>query len=424
MPGCARVRQACPRPFTPLFTPTQTSSAIAAHSLNARRPTNGKPWRTSMRCDCALSASSPAVNGVALGCAGLATVAATCADLGLVPIRAAGCAALGDAGRRVRIHRQNHHRAARVLAELLRHPRRCPGLGAFSMCLMFVASVGRRRPGRRIWARAALGGDRVGGRRGCVPLAAERALAAAARAHRIPGRRQPRPRPNRRVEGRHAARGARRCLLARLCECCGDHATRRVRLARSGQPANPGIWPLCAPWALLAAWHASDAGRSTPEAFGVGLSIFAILMLGLTTLLRRAARARHRANLLLSGVGQLHLPDVHVQRRHAAPRAPRVEPGAPGARRLPGRRRRDRRPHRPRAHDRAPAGVAAGSRAAVLGRRRRRWRRRWKQQRAGQRATARAPIRISAASCLSELGSPSDSPIPAASGAATGVEYV
>jgi hypothetical protein len=94
-----------------------------------------------MRCDCALSRLHPAVNGVALGCAGLATVAATCADLGLVPrstalqdvllsvTLAVVCAYIVKALTAPRA----------VLAELL-HPRKCPGLGAFSMCLMFVAA--------------------------------------------------------------------------------------------------------------------------------------------------------------------------------------------------------------------------------------------------------------------------------------------
>ena len=254
-----------------------------------------------MRCDCALSRLPPAVNGVALGCAGLATVAATCADLGLVP----RAAALQDVLLSVTLavvcaYIVKTITAPRaVLAELL-HPRRCPGLGAFSMCLMFVAA----------WAE---GGQE--GAFGLALLSVATVLAAVVGAcHWLQSVRlrlplEPTAFPADVSLGLVPIVGSKVGMLPAARDAAFWLAFANAvvitppvvfRLARSRQPANPGIWPLCAPWALLAAaWHASDGGRSTPEAFGVSLSIFSILMLGLTFVFA-ALRARAIARTFFS----------------------------------------------------------------------------------------------------------------------------
>ena len=379
-----------------------------------------------MRCACALSRLPPAVNGVALGCAGLATVAATCADLDLV-LRTA---ALQDVLLSITLavvcaYIVKTISAPRtVLAELL-HPRKCPGLGAFSMCLMFVAA----------WAE---GGQE--GSFGLALLSVATILATVVGAcHwrqswrlRLPL--EPTAFPadvslglvpiiGAKVGMAPAARDAAFWLAFANAVVITPPVV--VRLARSRQPADPGIWPLCAPWALLAAaWHASDSGRSTPEAFGVGLSIFAILMLGLTTGFA-ALRARAIARTFFSPAWAnftfptctCSVATLRLAHRVSSP-ALLVLGGCLGVVAatvvlsvlaitvvhlpawLQGR-------ERPCSGGGGGAGGGDGS--------------------SGAQASAPRPDsdqrRILSESCQSS-SSPSDSPIPAASGAATGVEYV
>ena len=382
-----------------------------------------------MRCACALSRLPPAANGVALGCAGLATVAATCADLGLVP----HSAALQDVLLSVTLATVCAYivktiTAPRIVLAELSHPRKCPGLGAFSMCLMFVAA----------WAE---GGQE--GSSGLALLSVATVLATVVGAcHwrqswrlRLPL--EPTAFPadvslglvpiiGSKVGMLPAARDAAFWLAFANAVVITPPVV--VRLARSRQPADPGIWPLCAPWALLAAaWHASDSGRSTPEAFGVGLSIFAILMLGLTIFfaalraraiartffapawanftfptctcsvatLRLAHRVSSPALLVLGGclgvaaatvvLTVLALTVVHLPAWLQGRKRPCSGGGGGGA------------------------GGGDGSSGAQAS-----------APRPGAESDQR---RILSESCQSS-SSPSDSPIPAASGAATGVEYV
>jgi hypothetical protein len=314
-----------------------------------------------------------------------------------------------------------------VLAELL-HPRKCPGLGAFSMCLMFVAA----------WAE---GGQE--GAFGLALLSLATVLATIVLAcHWLQSVRlrlplEPTAFPADVSLGLVPIVGSKVGMLPAARDAAFWLAFANAvvitppvvyRLARSRQPANPGIWPLCAPWALLAAaWHASDGGRSTPEAFGVGLSIFAILMLGLTSAFA-ALRARAIARTFFSPAWAnftfptctCSVATLRLAHRVSSP-ALLVLGGCLGVAaatvvltvlaltivHLPAWLRGRERPCS------SGGGGAAGGGDGSSG----------AQGSAPRPGADSDQRRILSESCQSS-SSPSDSPIPAASGAATGVEYV
>jgi hypothetical protein len=192
--------------------------------------------------------------------------------------------------------------APRLVCSELLDPHRAPGLGAFCMCCMMLAS----------WPLSPVSGQETG--LVCLSVAAIAALTVTSchlwQSHRRALPLEPSNFPANVSVGLVPIIGAQVgmpsavrdaffwlgiVLATLITPKVVRHLCRSPRLV-----ANPSVWPLSAPWALLsAAWHASDGGARTPEAFGYALGIVAFTMLLLTAAFA-AVRARAIASTYFS----------------------------------------------------------------------------------------------------------------------------